>query len=406
MQDSSKKLTCPLIRYLNRKGSDPDSSQEYLTGNHIGLGLTRRRPCAILNIKEKILAGPKQNSLTEFKIIAPVRINDIGGWTDTWFAGSGKVLNIAVDPGVEIHVKTYPNPAEAGKRVTIHALNYGARFTITPESPVFDLHPILQAAVYLLPPPMKIRTEISVKSHVPAGSATGTSASVCVALIGALGRIRGESLSADTTASLAHRVETEILGYQSGIQDQIAAARGGICFINMHEYPHSRTENLFPSQSFLIELQRRIRLFFLGNAHSSSAVHEEVIADLEEGGSARFEILGRLKELAGKAKEAVRAEDLEALGNIMVENNTCQERLHHKLISPDAKKLIRTARESGASGWKVNGAGGEGGSVTILGPGNNESMIRMIQRIDSMGKGIRMLPVKLNHTGLLIEPDK
>lgn len=352
------------------------------------------------------MAGLKRNSLAEFKVFTPVRVNDIGGWTDTWFAGSGKVLNIAVDPGVELHVRTFPNSDAAVDRVTIHALNYGQSFSITPESPVFNLHPILQAAVYLLPPPGEIRTEISLQSHVPAGSATGTSASVCVALIGALSRIRNEILSADDTASLAHRVETEILGCQSGIQDQIAAARGGICFINMNEYPFSETENLHPSPSFLKELQRRLCLFFLGKAHSSSAVHEEVIADLNAGGSARYEILGRLKELAGKAKEAVIAEDLDALGKIMVENNTCQERLHNKLISPAAKKLIKAARESGASGWKVNGAGGEGGSVTILGAEESGARTRMIQRIDSLGEGIRMLPVRLNHAGLIIKLDK
>ncbi len=29
---------------------------------------------------------------------APLRINDIGGWTDTWFSGEGKVLNMAMSP--------------------------------------------------------------------------------------------------------------------------------------------------------------------------------------------------------------------------------------------------------------------------------------------------------------------
>src|SRR6476660_2833120 len=36
--------------------------------------------------------------------IAPIRICDNGGWTDTWFAVHGKVLNIAVQPSVYVQV--------------------------------------------------------------------------------------------------------------------------------------------------------------------------------------------------------------------------------------------------------------------------------------------------------------
>jgi D-glycero-alpha-D-manno-heptose-7-phosphate kinase len=43
-----------------------------------------------------------------------------------------------------------------------------------------------------------------------------------------------------------------------------------------------------------------------------------------------------------------------------------QARLHPALISPDAWRVIEIARSHGAAGWKVNGAGGDGGSVTIL----------------------------------------
>ncbi len=40
---------------------------------------------------------------------APLRINDIGGWTDTWFAREGWVLNLAVVPAVEAQIKVYKN---------------------------------------------------------------------------------------------------------------------------------------------------------------------------------------------------------------------------------------------------------------------------------------------------------
>jgi D-glycero-alpha-D-manno-heptose-7-phosphate kinase len=30
--------------------------------------------------------------------VAPIRICDLGGWTDTWFAGHGAIVNIGVYP--------------------------------------------------------------------------------------------------------------------------------------------------------------------------------------------------------------------------------------------------------------------------------------------------------------------
>ena len=40
--------------------------------------------------------------------LAPVRICDCGGWTDTWFAGHGQVFSIAVSPYVEVQIAAAP----------------------------------------------------------------------------------------------------------------------------------------------------------------------------------------------------------------------------------------------------------------------------------------------------------
>ncbi|MBX3285868.1 MAG: hypothetical protein KF703_11045, partial [Actinobacteria bacterium] len=32
----------------------------------------------------------------------PVRVADVGGWTDTWFGSPGRVCSLAVGPGVEV----------------------------------------------------------------------------------------------------------------------------------------------------------------------------------------------------------------------------------------------------------------------------------------------------------------
>jgi len=43
--------------------------------------------------------------------VAPIRICDNGGWTDTWFAGHGQIFNIGVYPYAEVQIAVYPTMA-------------------------------------------------------------------------------------------------------------------------------------------------------------------------------------------------------------------------------------------------------------------------------------------------------
>ncbi len=45
--------------------------------------------------------------------VAPIRICDNGGWTDTWFAGHGKIFNIGVYPYAEVQIEVYPAATRA-----------------------------------------------------------------------------------------------------------------------------------------------------------------------------------------------------------------------------------------------------------------------------------------------------
>jgi D-glycero-alpha-D-manno-heptose-7-phosphate kinase len=61
---------------------------------------------------------------TVINAVAPTRICDVGGWTDTHFAKYGAVFNIAVYPYVEIQIHSLPIK-ETEARVVINAENFG-----------------------------------------------------------------------------------------------------------------------------------------------------------------------------------------------------------------------------------------------------------------------------------------
>lgn len=342
-----------------------------------------------------------------FKIVrstTPLRINDIGGWTDTWFSGKGNVLNMAVSPQVEVQINVFENREKKEERVLVRAENYGETFLVHPEKPDYRRHPLLQGAINSLPIPMDYELDIRIHSRVPAGSSTGTSASVCVALLGALDALTPGNYSPEEIASLAHRVETDKLKLQSGIQDQICAAYGGVCFIHMYRYPQADVTPLVLDESVWKELDRRLTLIYLGQAHSSSALHEEVIAFLEKKGS-RFRPIRRMSHLAEQARDILLKGDLRSFGELMIANNEFQRALHPDLIPEEANAVIEIAKKFEASGWKVNGAGGMGGSLTLLGGERDDKRKNMLEEINALGKGIMSIPISLSRRGLDIREE-
>jgi D-glycero-alpha-D-manno-heptose-7-phosphate kinase len=330
---------------------------------------------------------------------APLRVNDIGGWTDTWFAREGWVLNMAVVPPVEVQIKVFENKERRRKRVLLHTENYGESFWVNPDRPAASPHPFLQHIIARLSPPENLKIEVNLFSPVPAGISTGTSAAVCVALLGALSFLKSGRVALKDIVSLAHRVEIEDLKQQTGVQDQVCAAYGGISFIHVYRYPQARVEKMALERFVWEELDRRLCLVYLGRPHLSSAIHERVIAGLE-GGGPEWRTLERLKQLPARAKTALLDGDLESLGAVMVENNECQRSLYRELVSTGADAVAALAKKYKASGWKVNGAGGKGGSITILASPDDGMKRRMLREIVKLGKGIRPLPTSLSQNGL------
>jgi D-glycero-alpha-D-manno-heptose-7-phosphate kinase len=321
---------------------------------------------------------------------APVRICDNGGWTDTWFGGPGRVVNIAVTPGVEVSIRrtTGPDP------VVLDVEAFGDRYPIAPRAARVPRHSLLEAAVDALAPPANLAVEVSVRSAVPAGCGAGTSAAVAVAVLGALAAVRAKQLSPRAIAYAAHRLEVEILGNESGIQDQLSAAFGGINYLEIEPYPEATIYTL-PAWE---ELSPRLTLVFLGRPHDSSEVHRQVIENVGAHGSRVF---SRLRDAAVAARDAVMAQDLHAFGQAMIANTDAQHALHPEIVGVDARRVIEIAAGHGALGWKVNGAGGDGGSVTIL-SASRAAKDALEHRVAGLDARYRVLAIAVSPAGLQV----
>lgn len=322
----------------------------------------------------------------------------MGGWTDTWFAGSGKVLNIAVFPSVEVTVVARPKRLR-DPQITIHAENYRDTYQLKRRARTWTKHPLIEAGFRLFRLPPGLHLDVTIFSAAPAGASTGTSASVSVALLAALDLLGQRSLTSYELAGKAHYIESELLKLQSGIQDQLCAAYGGINFIEMSRYPEASVSPVVLPEELNWELESRLLLIYLGKPHASSEVHKTVIRRLEASPQFR-RYLEPLREAAAAGKEALLRCDLAAFGDAMIANTRAQQRLHPDLVGERAQQVIDLAREHGVSGYKVNGAGGAGGSVTLLlKPGAREKHA-LIAAIESANPDFRHLAIRLAPHGL------
>ena len=242
----------------------------------------------------------------ELEVHVPVRVCDVGGWTDTWFAGHGRVCSLAVEPGVSVTAAAAPGDG----LVTVDAIDFGVTFTMGSEPPE---HRLVAEAVREAGPIGPVDVRLRVTAAVPPASSLGTSASVCVGVIAALDAVRGDIRPPPALAAAAHRAEVERFGRQSGIQDQLAAAHGGANLVDIVRYPDAVARPVAVPAALWTALDERLAHIAYGSPHDSSTVHEEVIAALAHEGpsSPRLE---RLRQLADEAGQALAAGDLDRYG--------------------------------------------------------------------------------------------
>lgn len=313
---------------------------------------------------------------------APNRILDFGGWTDTHFAQSGRVLNLAVNLFANVTVRTSARPG-----FTVKIQDYGEVLRIEDVTGIqyTGHHDLLKAAIKVME--MEGGLEVMISADVPPGCGTGSSAAISVALINALGVVSGKYLSAHEIAHLAHRLETEELGYECGIQDQYASAYGGVNFIEMPSYPMAHVSPIPLSSEMIANIESQLLLVYEGKGHLSSEVHRKVIENLKDPQSPTAKALEGLKQTALVARKALLSGDVNLLAEVMDLNNALQKQLHPGIATENLEKIEDIARARGAIGAMINGAGGGGSICLLCEPGRKIEAAAALRN-----EGFRILP--------------
>jgi D-glycero-alpha-D-manno-heptose-7-phosphate kinase len=214
--------------------------------------------------------------------------------------------------------------------------------------------------------------EIASVADVPAGTGMGSSGAFTVCLLKVLAHARSTSISQAALAEAACAIEIDVLGEPVGKQDQYVAAHGGICAYTFHPGGSVEVEPLELLPETLRRLRDHMLLFYTGEARSASKILFDQDTRSRLGESEILANLHRTKEMGYQARDLLVAGDLDSYAALMHEHWENKRKRSEGMANQRIDDLYALARESGALGGKLVGAGG-GGFLLVFTPHPEET---------------------------------
>jgi D-glycero-alpha-D-manno-heptose-7-phosphate kinase len=302
----------------------------------------------------------------------PFRISFFGGGTDypIWYReNGGVVLATTIDKYCYISCRYLPPFFDHKIRIVY------SKIESCQEIGEIN-HPAVREALRYL----KVHRGVEVHhdADLPARSGMGTSSSFTVGLLHVLHALKGEMPSKHQLASESIFVEQELLREAVGCQDQVLAAHGGFNHILFHENGEISIRPMTLSQGRIQELNSHLMLFYTGVSRTASEIARTYTTDLQ----AREEAL---RGLGGMVEEAIAilssGDDLRPFGQLLHEAWLLKRSLGDKVSNEHIEEVYEKARQAGAVGGKLLGAGGGGFMLLFVEPDRQEEVREQLDRL-------------------------
>ena len=288
---------------------------------------------------------------------APLRISFGGGGTDVPpypEERGGAVLSTTIGK--------YAYSTLIGRnddRINVRSLDYDivASYSVNAELKYDGNLDLVKAAIRT----MGVRNgcDLFLHTDAPPGSGLGTSSALVVAIVGAFRRWLKLPLTGYDIAELAYHIERDEAGIKGGRQDQYAATFGGFNFIEFL----GKTTIVNPLRidwDTINELEYRLMLCYTGGTRLSAGILDDQVTRYVEGTAEVLSAFEETKRLAFDMKNALLLGKLNEFGALLHQAWCCKKRLSRKITDPQIDELYELAKENGAIGGKLLGAGGGG----------------------------------------------
>ena len=208
---------------------------------------------------------------------------------------------------------------------------------------------------------------LRISSTIPIAAGMGSGAAVTVAICRAVASFLGSPLPDKVVSRLVYEVERVYHGNPSGIDNTVITFSQPVIYVR-DQLPE------------LLAVRKPFTLV-IGDTgiHSSTALAVAGVRDRWQRDTGGYEgLFDRMGAIANRARQAIEAGDLAILGSLMDDNHELLQAIG--VSSPELDRLVTTARQAGASGAKLTGAGAGGSMIALALPENAPTVAQALEK--------------------------
>ena len=243
--------------------------------------------------------------------------------------------------------------------------------------------------------------EITSISDIPSrGTGLGSSSSYTVGLLHALYAYTGRHASAFRLSQDATTIELDRCGRVMGKQDQYAAAHGGLQYYRFNPDESVYADPIICLPETRLGFQDRMQLFYTGMVRAAPSILSEQTKNMAANPKSRA-TMGRMVEMAADMRDALRDNNLETPGEILHAGWQAKRSLASGISNPLIDEWYQQARNAGAQGGKILGAGGGGFLLTYAPLDRHEAIAQALPDLPEIpfafeGQGSKIIYVEEN----------
>ncbi|OGO81741.1 MAG: kinase [Clostridiales bacterium GWC2_40_7] len=301
----------------------------------------------------------------------PYRISFFGGGTDypAWYEeNGGAVLATAIDKYCYITCRYLPPFFEHKSRIVYSQTEL-----------VNDVDEIRHLSVRETLKFMGVDqgVEIHHDGDLPSRSGLGTSSSFTVGLLNALYALKGSMPTKMQLALEAVNIEQKRIHESVGSQDQVMAAFGGLNRVDFDRNGFQVNPVILGGER-LNDFQGCLMLFFTGLSRTASQIAKNQIMAIND----KKHELSEMYQMVGEGIKILNSgADLDDFGRLLHESWKLKRSLTSRISSLYIDYIYDSARDAGAVGGKILGAGGGGFILFFVKP---ELQDKVKERLNSL----------------------
>jgi D-glycero-alpha-D-manno-heptose-7-phosphate kinase len=330
------------------------------------------------------------NPLVRIATSAPTRIDLAGGTLDIWplylFHPGAQTINCAISLRAHAVVETRPDD-----RIVIHSVDTG----VTVEADNWrelrgnrELRLLSLLAHFFEAHGITLTTSC----ESPAGAGIAGSSALNVAVCAALAQWARTHYEPEVLLQVAMNVEAQAINVPTGLQDYRPALYGGIAALQLQIDGIRRV----PLEIDAADLEARLVLCYTGEPRNSGTNNWEITKKHIDGDRHVFDCFERIRDTAVAMRAALATRDWDGVGRAVADEWENRKRLAPGVSTSVIDELIARAKQAGAIGAKVCGAGG-GGCLFCFGPPDRREAIRAALT----QAGARLLDFTIERHGLI-----